>query len=121
MNTVIAVSNAISPSPMGPFRIDRSTALSYRTARLRLSGACNIVPRLSRAAAISSRLNRLREGFNLKLLEPTKGFEPPTHALRKHCSTPELRRHVGCKMCRASISIGFVELRALATRGGVGF
>src|SRR3954451_15248047 len=24
--------------------------------------------------------------------EPTKGFEPPTHALRKHCSTPELRR-----------------------------
>src|SRR5262249_6121087 len=27
--------------------------------------------------------------------EPTKGFEPPTHALRKHCSTPELRRRAG--------------------------
>ena len=26
--------------------------------------------------------------------EPTKGFEPPTHALRKHCSTPELRRRI---------------------------
>jgi hypothetical protein len=24
--------------------------------------------------------------------EPTKGFEPPTRALRKRCSTPELRR-----------------------------
>ena len=26
--------------------------------------------------------------------EPTKGFEPPTRALRKRCSTPELRRLV---------------------------
>lgn len=24
---------------------------------------------------------------------PIKGFEPPTFALRKHCSTPELNRH----------------------------
>ncbi len=23
---------------------------------------------------------------------PIKGFEPPTFALRKHCSTPELNR-----------------------------
>src|SRR5437667_318833 len=24
-------------------------------------------------------------GFEFKIREPTKGFEPPTHALRKHC------------------------------------
>src|SRR5690242_8578918 len=30
--------------------------------------------------------------FPVQKWEPTKGFEPPTHALRKHCSTPELRR-----------------------------
>ena len=55
-------------------------------------------PKLPLAQTLSQRRqeNRCRyprqSGFNLKFREPTKGFEPPTHALRKHCSTPELRR-----------------------------
>ena len=28
----------------------------------------------------------------MKYEEPVMGFEPATHALRKHCSTPELHR-----------------------------
>src|SRR5713101_9251700 len=54
--------------------------------------------------------NRLTRGcFDLENREPTKGFEPPTHALRKHCSTPELRRRVAPQRWRRrprSISTG---------------
>ena len=35
---------------------------------------------------------RQRRWRNLYQLEPTAGLEPATHALRKHCSTTELRR-----------------------------
>ena len=59
--------------------------------------------------------------FELKTREPTKGFEPPTHALRKHCSTPELRRRArlaGWLRARPSISIDFATLRGCFDRRG---
>ncbi len=31
--------------------------------------------------------------------EPRKGFEPPTHALQKRCSTAELPRHFARGLC----------------------
>lgn len=37
-------------------------------------------------------LSYLFSVFNFQLFEPTEGFEPPTHALQKHCSTTELCR-----------------------------
>jgi hypothetical protein len=46
--------------------------------------------------------------------EPTKGFEPPTRALRKRCSTPELRRLAGS----ASISMGSGLDRAATDAAG---
>jgi hypothetical protein len=53
-------------------------------------------------------------GFAIRSREPTKGFEPPTRALRKRCSTPELRRLASS----ASISMGSGLDRAATDAAG---
>ena len=65
----------------------------------------------------SQRLASIRTSerlLNSVCAEPTKGFEPPTRALRKRCSTPELRRLASS----ASISMGSGLDRAATDAAG---